>query len=60
LIEFFEDHHEELYNLTTDPGEQENLIEKMPEKATKLREILHAWQQEVNARFPTSNPNSAL
>lgn len=58
LIEFFEDNHAELYNLADDLGEQNDLIEKMPDKATELREMLHAWQHEVDARFPTPNPNA--
>lgn len=58
LIEFFEDNHIELYNLKEDLGEQRNLAASMPEKAAALRGMLHAWQKEVGARFPTSNPHA--
>lgn len=57
LIEFFEDGHLELYNLSEDIGEKHNLAEAMPEKAAELRDKLHRWQESVGARFPTPNPN---
>ena len=56
LIEFFEDHHYELYNLRDDLSEQHNLAQAMSEKAKELAAKLHAWQKEVDARFPTPNP----
>ncbi len=59
LIEFFEDNHVELYNLKRDLGERHNLAEAMPEKTAELRALLHAWQRECGARFPTPNPNGA-
>ena len=55
LIEFFEDGRLELYNLREDLSEQHNLAAAMPEKAQELAGRLHAWQQEVDARFPTPN-----
>jgi arylsulfatase A-like enzyme len=59
LIEFFEDGHLELYNLRDDPGEQCNLINEAPNYAEPMIDMLHAWQREVGARFPTPNPNAA-
>ncbi len=58
LIEFFETGKVELYNLVNDPGERHDLVETMPEKTVELRDLLHAWQQETGARFPTPNPNA--
>ena len=58
LIEFFEDKHVELYNIADDISEKNNLTEKLPDKATELRQMLHDWQKSVNARFPTPNPNA--
>lgn len=55
FIEFYEDRKEALYNLETDLGETDNLIEKDPEKAAKLRELLHQWQREAGALFPKEN-----
>ena len=56
LIEFFEDNHVELYNLKDDIGEQNNLAVDMPEKVKELRNILHQWQNEVDAQLPAANP----
>ena len=58
LIEFFEDGHTELYNIAEDLSEKNNLVEKLPDKAAELREMLHTWQQKVGARFPTPNPDA--
>lgn len=55
FIEFYEDRKEALYDLETDLGETDNLIEKDPEKAAKLRELLHQWQREAGALFPKEN-----
>ena len=57
LIEFFEDGHLELYNLSEGIGESNNLAEDMPEKAAELRGKLHNWQESVGAKFPTPNPD---
>lgn len=37
---------EELYDLRVDPKEQKNLIEKEPEKAKELRELLIRWEKQ--------------
>ncbi len=47
----------ELYNLKKDIGEKNDLAAKMPEKAKQLREMLHTWRKEVDAKMPTPNPN---
>ena len=56
LIEFFEDNHVELYNLKEDISEKKDLAAQFPEKVKELRDKLHEWQKEVDARFPTKNP----
>ncbi len=56
LIEFFEDNHVELYNLKRDLGEADNVAAENTEKASALREKLHAWQKSVGAQLPTRNP----
>jgi arylsulfatase A len=56
LIEFFEDNHLELYNLTTDLGETTNLASKEPQRAESMRNALQTWRQSVNARMPEPNP----
>ena len=57
LIEFYEDNRVELYNLKADIGEKNDLAAKMPEKVNKLRDMLHTWRKEVDAKMPTPNPN---
>jgi arylsulfatase A-like enzyme len=55
LMEFFEDHHLELYNLDDDIGETRNLATQMPEKAAELKAKMVAWREAVGARMPTPN-----
>jgi len=55
LLEYFEDNHIELYNLSNDIGERNNLADKMPEKAEELRKCLEAWRKDVKAQMPTRN-----
>ncbi len=57
LIEWQEDSRAELFNLKNDIGEKHDLAAKMPERVEELRVELHAWQQEVGARFPARNPD---
>ena len=47
LIEWYEDGKVELYNLKDDLGERHDLAATLPEKATELRQTLHAWRAEV-------------
>ena len=57
LIEFFEDGNLELYNLREDIGEEINLAQKKPELLKDLYEDLIHWREEVNAQYPSKNPN---
>ncbi|MBC8182866.1 sulfatase-like hydrolase/transferase [candidate division KSB1 bacterium] len=57
LIEWFEDSSIELYNLKEDISENNNLAEKMPQKALELKNKLHDWQTEVGALKPNLNPD---
>ena len=57
LVEFFEDSRIELYNLAEDIGEENDLAVSRPEKASELRDKLHAWQQKVLAKLPAANPD---
>ena len=56
LIRFFEDGHEELYNLKEDIGETRNLADTEPEKTAELSAKLTAWQDEIEALIPERNP----
>lgn len=59
LMEFFEDKHLELYNLTDDIGETKNLATEMPDKAKELHTKMLAWRESVGAKMPTPNTPSA-
>ncbi len=52
LIEFFDEDTVELYDLSQDLGEQQNLADKQPEKVKTLRAELAAWRKEVGASVP--------
>ncbi|QOY92201.1 sulfatase [Paludibaculum fermentans] len=57
LIRFHEDNHVELYRVTADIGEQADLAETQKAKVQELTRLLDAWLKEVDAKFPTPNPN---
>ncbi len=57
LIQYFEYNDLELYNLTEDIGEKNNLTDSNPEKVKELLKMLESWRNEVNAPVPTQlNP----
>jgi arylsulfatase A-like enzyme len=57
LIEFYEEDRVELYNLREDVGETTDVAGPMPERARELRQALHEWRVEMQARMPVPNPN---
>jgi len=56
LLEFFEDHRIELYNLKKDIKEKIDLAKAKPEKAVELKQLLHQWRKDVGAQMPFPNP----
>lgn len=56
LIETFEDHKVELYNLKDDESEKNNIAEKYPVKTKELLSDLQQWRKDLNAFVP-SQPN---
>lgn len=62
LIHYYEDGHEELYNLKTDPGETTDASSSNPELINRLSRQLFAFLDDVEARFPEKDPeyNEAL
>jgi arylsulfatase A-like enzyme len=52
LIEFFDNGEVELYNLTEDIAEKNNLAEKLPEKTEELQKRLAEWRRDVGIRLP--------
>lgn len=51
LIERFEDGRVHLYDLENDPGERKDLSDEMPARVRQMKDRLHAWYDEVDARF---------
>ena len=56
LIHYWEDGHDELYNLTQDPGEKVDLYAINPDMAQSLRNELDAYLNEVGAKLPNEQP----
>jgi len=56
LVEWFEDGRVELFDLSTDPGEDKDLAAARPEKAAALTKQLADWRLAVGAQMPTPNP----
>lgn len=57
LIEFYDDKHVELYDLSKDIGERNDLARRMPEKAAAMRRSLEEWRRAVAADMPKPNPD---
>jgi hypothetical protein len=51
LLERFEDGQVHLYNLKDDLGERSDLALRLPDRVRKMRDQLHAWYKEVDAKF---------
>lgn len=49
LIEWYNTGHVELYDLSKDIGEQNNLAEVLPEKTQELLGLLRNWRKEIDA-----------
>ena len=56
LIHYLESGRDELYDLGKDLGEQNNLADKYPKKAKKMRVQLDQWLKKNKATFPTPDP----
>jgi cob(I)alamin adenosyltransferase len=51
MIERYEDGQTHLYDLSEDVGEHSDLSKVHPEQVAKMREKLHQWYEEVDAKF---------
>jgi arylsulfatase A-like enzyme len=56
LVESFEDHRLELFDLKEDEGELRNLAAERPDLAASLHRQLCEWRRDVAARIPQPNP----
>jgi arylsulfatase A-like enzyme len=57
LIHYFEDGHNELYNIGLDVGEQNDMAAAEPNRTASMLAELKRWQQSVGAIDPTPNPS---
>lgn len=57
LIHFYEDDHDELYDLSRDASETLDLATRLPIKSRALREQLLSYLNGVSARLPVVNPD---
>jgi len=57
LIERYEDGRRHLYNLSVDIGERANRADQYPERVDEMTKKLHAWYDEVDAKFLRSKQN---
>ncbi|MBK1876436.1 sulfatase [Pelagicoccus mobilis] len=57
LIHYHEGDPDELFYLADDPMESRDLAQRYPDKVRELRELLDKWLLDVDAQFPTENPN---
>lgn len=61
LIENLEDGRLELYDLSNDEGEKEDLSAKCPVEKERLYHVLKDWREQVNAPVPTElNPKYGI
>jgi arylsulfatase A-like enzyme len=57
LIHWFEEDRIELFDLSADLAEKNDLALARPDLVDSLGADLKAWQEDVGAKFPTPNPN---
>jgi len=57
LIEYYENNTVQLFDLQSDPGEQNDLSHTAPDKVQELSSLLHTWRKNVNAEMPVPNPD---
>jgi arylsulfatase A-like enzyme len=57
LIKFYDQEKVELYNLKKDPSEKKDLAKKNSAKSKELENKLLAWQKQMKAKLPKTNPN---
>jgi len=57
LIKRYEDETFELFNLSQDIAEKNNLADQMPDKVEYLNKKLTNWLKETGAKLPKPNPN---
>ncbi len=57
LVDWYDEGTIELYNLKDDIGEQHNLAEQMPEKASELHQLVKEWRASIDAQILDPSKN---
>jgi len=57
LIERFEDGRAHLYHLADDVGERHDLAVDHPDRVREMRQLLHQWYRQVDAKFLQAKPD---
>ncbi len=57
LIHYHEDGRNELYDLSSDPGERNDLLAEETKRSRRMGRKLDSWLKETKATFPTENPD---
>lgn len=57
LVESYETGKVELYDLTNDIGEQNDLSTEMPARSQQMAAMLKKWREDIGANMPVSNPD---
>ncbi|MEZ4775127.1 MAG: sulfatase [Bacteroidia bacterium] len=60
LIKWYEGPEYELYNLTQDMSEKQNLAPTMPQKVEEMDQLLEIWMESVGAKKPVPSPKLSL
>jgi arylsulfatase A-like enzyme len=57
LVEYYDEDKTELYDLSADVGEKQDLAASQPDRVAAMRAALAAWRKQVEARGNQPNPN---
>lgn len=57
LVELYDANKAELYDLSTDVGELQDLAHQHPERVTSMRAALDGWRMENNVQYNVPNPD---
>lgn len=57
LVERYEDGRVHLYDLSKDIGEANDVADQHPERVKEMRDDLHQWYQQVDAKFLSAKPD---
>ena len=52
LLEYYEHSTVQLFDLSQDEGEQDDLAEKLPDVTSRLLRALRDWRNDVDAKMP--------